>query len=248
MYIFPIKQKWRAYITESIIIACVIMYMIELFFPPVLDLLALVPQEILSGKKLWTLITHMFLHSPYDPLHIFFNMWFLWIFGQDIEKKLGHTKFLVFYLSSGIFAALFHVWFVITFLPEFSDIPAVGASGALFGLLAAFGLLYPRRKILAFFFPLVVAMDAWKFALIFVGIQVIYMILEIMTQTPYGVAFAAHVGGFIFGVILIYLFKLPERAHAYPYQPPYEFRITVYQYGADYAEMPYEEEEEDYFW
>jgi len=155
-----------------------------------------------------TLVTAMFLHG--DWFHIIGNMLYLWIFGNNIEDKLGHFKFIIFYLISGIIASLV---FVVT-SPN-STIPMVGASGAIAGVLGAYLLKFPHARILTLIFlgffirivriPAVYVLGFWFI------IQLIYALPSIGSNTG-GVAWFAHIGGFVAGMGLFKLFNLINSA------------------------------------
>ena len=157
-------------------------------------------------------LTSMFLHGSW--MHVIGNMWFLWIFGDNIEDYLGHFKYLLFYLLSGLGAAFAQV-----LLNPHSSVPTVGASGAIAGVLGAYFLLYPKAKVLIwfpifflFYLPAWVTLGYW-FAMQFVSGAATS--LANYSDTRGGVAFWAHVGGFLVGIVLIKLF--PERPRRYRY-------------------------------
>jgi membrane associated rhomboid family serine protease len=142
---------------------------------------------------LGALLTYMFLHG--DVFHILFNMLFLWIFGKNIEDTFGHAKFAVFYLLCGLAAALVQS----VFTPSVTT-PMVGASGAVSGVMGAYILLFPRSRILTlipfFFFMEMI----WLPAFIFLGFWFLLQFLSIGSES--NVAFLAHVGGFVAGMLL----------------------------------------------
>ena len=157
-------------------------------------------------------LTSMFLHGSW--MHVIGNMWFLWILGDNIEDYLGHFKYLLFYLLSGLGAAFAQV-----LLNPHSSVPTVGASGAIAGVLGAYFLLYPKAKVLIwfpifflFYLPAWVTLGYW-FAMQFVSGAATS--LANYSDTRGGVAFWAHVGGFLVGIVLIKLF--PERPRRYRY-------------------------------
>jgi membrane associated rhomboid family serine protease len=157
-------------------------------------------------------LTSMFLHGSW--MHVIGNMWFLWIFGDNIEDYLGHFKYLLFYLLSGLGAAFAQV-----LLTPHSSVPTVGASGAIAGVLGAYFLLYPKAKVLIwfpifflFYLPAWVTLGYW-FAMQFVSGAATS--LASYSDTRGGVAFWAHVGGFLVGIVLIKIF--PERPRRYRY-------------------------------
>jgi membrane associated rhomboid family serine protease len=157
-------------------------------------------------------LTSMFLHGSW--MHVIGNMWFLWIFGDNIEDYLGHFKYLLFYLLSGLGAAFAQV-----ILNPHSSVPTVGASGAIAGVLGAYFLLYPKAKVLIwfpifflFYLPAWVTLGYW-FAMQFVSGAATS--IANYSETSGGVAFWAHVGGFLAGIVLIKVF--PERPRRYRY-------------------------------
>jgi membrane associated rhomboid family serine protease len=155
--------------------------------------------------SLLSIVTSMFLHGGW--LHLIANMWVLWIFGDNIEDYLGHFKYLIFYLVSGIAASALHIGFN----PD-SRIASVGASGAIAGVMGAYFLLFPSARVLTlvpiiFFFTFI-----WLPAWIVLGYWFIAQFLSgaatsiSTTQQTGGIAFWAHVGGFVAGIIMIKLF------------------------------------------
>jgi membrane associated rhomboid family serine protease len=160
---------------------------------------------------LLTILTSMFLHGGW--LHIIFNMWFLWIFGDNIEDYLGHFEYLMFYLLCGIAAALTQIA-----LDPRSTVPTIGASGAIAGVMGAYVLLYPRAKVLTLVVLIVFFTFWWIPAWFFLGYWFLVQFLFATTavhQASGGVAFGAHVGGFLTGMILIKVF--PARTRRYRY-------------------------------
>ena len=145
-----------------------------------------------------TLFSAMFIHGGF--LHVAGNMLYLWIFGDNIEDRLGHFRFIVFYLLSGLIASLAHI----IMLPN-STVPMIGASGAIAGVLGAYFLLYPRAHVLTlvffFFFVDIIRIPA----LVFLGLWFVFQILS--SGAGGGIAWYAHIGGFIGGAVLVKLFK-----------------------------------------
>lgn len=150
-----------------------------------------------------TLLTSMFMHG--GIAHIFGNMLYLWIFGDNLEHKLGHAKYLVFYLICGLLASLAHVF---TSSGGSSFIPSLGASGAISGVLGGYLLLYPKRRVRVIMLrmltevPAIVAIGLWFAFQLINGLGM----LGSSSQEGGGVAYAAHIGGFIAGLALIKLF------------------------------------------
>jgi rhomboid family protein len=151
--------------------------------------------------------TSMFLHGSW--WHVIGNMWFLWIFGDNIEDYLGHFKYLTFYLLSGVAAALTQV----VFTPHMR-LPTIGASGAIAGVLGAYFVLYPRARVLTwfvflFYLPAWVILGYW-FLVQFLGARAAS--LNSAGNKSGGIAFWAHVGGFIAGLLMVWIFpKRPQR-------------------------------------
>jgi len=159
---------------------------------------------------LLSILTSMFLHGSW--LHIIGNMWVLWIFGDNIEDYLGHFAYLIFYLLCGFAAAIAHI-----ILNSGSDVPTVGASGAIAGVMGAYFLLYPKSRVLTLV-PLIVFFTFWWLpAWIVLGYWFLLQFLSgASTSIAYSnpdsgrIAFWAHVGGFIAGIIMIKV--LPRRS------------------------------------
>ena len=150
-----------------------------------------------------TLLTAMFMHGGWA--HLAGNMLYLWIFGDNIENRIGHTRYLLFYLLCGVLASLSHV-FSTLILHQNSLMPSLGASGAISGVLGAYLLLFPTRRVYAFFFLFRVSIPA-VFALgIWIAFQVVSGIGMLGGEEGGGVAYAAHIGGFIAGFLLIKFF------------------------------------------
>jgi membrane associated rhomboid family serine protease len=156
-----------------------------------------------------TLLTSMFMHG--GIAHIFGNMLFLWIFGDNIENALGHARYLIFYLVCGVLASLAHVFTTVAFATNESGllIPSLGASGAISGVLGAYILLFPRRNVRAFVFNILTTVPAWVAVGLWFAFQLVsgLGILGGGSQEG-GVAYAAHVGGFIAGLVLVKFFAI----------------------------------------
>jgi membrane associated rhomboid family serine protease len=168
----------------------------------------------LAGQSI-TILTSMFLHGGW--LHIIGNMWFLWIFGDNIEDHIGHFPYLIFYLVCGFAASITHIA-----LNLGSNVPSVGASGAIAGVMGAYFVLYPKARVLTLV-PLIIFFTFWWLpAWIFLGLWFVLqflsgsaMAIAATSQNTGGVAFWAHVGGFVAGIVLIKI--LPERRGRYRY-------------------------------
>jgi membrane associated rhomboid family serine protease len=147
------------------------------------------------------LFSSMFLHGGW--LHAIGNMWYLWIFGDNVEDRMGHGRYLIFYLMCGIGAGLTHIFFNPT-----SQISTVGASGAIAGVMGAYLMLYPLGKVLTLV-PLLFFITFFEIpAIFFLGF---WIALQFIQQGAGGVAWLAHLGGFVIGAILIFIFKKRRR-------------------------------------
>ena len=157
-----------------------------------------------------SLITSMFLHGGW--LHLIGNMWFLWIYGDNIEDVLGHGKYLLFYLLCGIAAALVHIM-----LNPYSRVPTIGASGAIAGVMGAYLIKFPHSRILTlvpvFIFVTTMEIPAVLMLLYWFGIQIFSGVGSIgySNVSRGGTAWFAHIGGFVAGMLLIYLMRTKQR-------------------------------------
>jgi membrane associated rhomboid family serine protease len=180
---------------------------------PLILRLGFIPYEIanavdLSPKNLvpmpLTIITSMFIHGGW--LHLLSNMLYLWIFGDNVEDLLGHFKYLFFYLMCGVMASLTH-----GFLNLSSQVPTIGASGAIAGVLGAYIFLFPRARIRTLLILVVFIHVVSIPAIILLGywilIQVLSGITELGSRTTGGIAWFAHIGGFVTGLVLITMMK-----------------------------------------
>jgi membrane associated rhomboid family serine protease len=178
-------------VTKALILSCVVMFCAQLLLPPRFEgLLALWPVD--SGRFMpWQLVSYGLLHG--DMVHLFFNMLGLWMFGGEIERLWGGRRYLQFIVASVLSAALVQMlWTQITH----SSAPTVGASGALFGLLLAFGMMFPNRTIMPLFPP--IPMKAKVFVAVFGGLELLFGLSGAM-----GIAHFAHLGGMLGGFLMI---------------------------------------------
>jgi membrane associated rhomboid family serine protease len=163
------------------------------------------------GTQASHLLTSMFLHGSW--MHLLGNMWFLWLFGDNVEDSMTRPRFAAFYLVCGLAAALAQV-----VTGPSSSVPMVGASGAISGVMGGYLVLYPRVRVFALlplgFFLTSVALPAWMMLLYWIGLQVLSGVAS-AGQTGGGVAFWAHVGGFAAGVILVKLFARADHVAAH---------------------------------
>jgi membrane associated rhomboid family serine protease len=164
------------------------------------------------GPQYLHVLTSMFLHGSW--MHLLGNMWFLWIFGNNVEDSMGRGRFVAFYLLCGLAAALLQV----SITPD-SGVPMVGASGAISGVMGGYVVLYPfvRVYVLIFlgFFLTSIALPAWTMVGYWVLIQVLSGLVALGGSQLGGVAFWAHVGGFFGGVVLVRLFARNDYVSAH---------------------------------
>jgi membrane associated rhomboid family serine protease len=187
-------------ILANVMVFLYMMSLPELDFINFINKYGLVPESIMQGERLPTLITSMFIH--FDLIHLFSNMLFLFIAGDECERAMGNSKFLAFYIISGVGSGLFH-----TYMNSMSSIPAIGASGAIFGVLAAFAILFPFRMVISFVGFIPVPLPAIFFVVLTVGLETFY----VFTGVNPHVAHTAHIGGFLLGVFFTLLFGPSKR-------------------------------------
>lgn len=198
------------YVTITLIAINVLVFLLELYymltsqdvFVNFLYRYGAVPQILSSGQQLYSVFTSMFLHG--DLAHIIGNMLFLWIFGDNIEYICGHFRFIIFYLLCGLIALFSHYIF-----DPMSTLPMVGASGAISGILGAYAIRFPRARVkVLWFFFLFIQISRIPAALV-LGIWFFLQISSAMFSSAAtgGVAWYAHIGGFIAGIALISKFE-----------------------------------------
>ena len=216
----PLESVRFQFVTIGLIIVnCAVFFALQLgLIYPVPDALqvsfALVPNELLStigrqpvaavplGTSIpegMTLITYMFMHGGY--MHLFGNMIFLWVFGDNVEDAMGHARFLFFYLICGIFAGMTHA-----LVSPTSDLPLIGASGAVAGVIAAYLMLHPNVRVWClWFFRIPLRVSAGFALLVWIGLQ----FLSIWMGGDPSVAWWAHIGGLIAGAVLVLFMRRP---------------------------------------
>ena len=234
--LFPISDDDRrlsgpALVTWALLAANVAMFLVQMADPEFTYAWSTVPFEITTGQDIansapldvagdftaadipqrpgpgpapfvyLTLLTSMFMHGGFG--HIFGNMLYLWIFGDNVEHRFGHTAFLAFYLVSGLVASGAQIA-----LDPDGLVPSLGASGAISGVLGAYLVLYPRNKVNAIFFVRVVSVPA----IVVLGLYIVMQFVNgwgsfFATEQTGGVAYAAHIGGFVAGVAMGLVFR-----------------------------------------
>jgi membrane associated rhomboid family serine protease len=164
------------------------------------------------GRQLSNVFTSMFLHGSW--MHLLGNMWFLWLFGNNVEDSMTRPRFVLFYLLCGIGAALAQI-----VAEPGSRIPMVGASGAISGVMGAYLVLYPRVRVFTMvplgFILTSIALPAWAMLIYWMVLQVLGGFTRIGAGEEGGVAFWAHVGGFVAGVVLVKAFERTDRVRAH---------------------------------
>jgi membrane associated rhomboid family serine protease len=241
---FPIQNavptRYPAFTTWTLIAANCIVFLIEISLGPndlelFLYRFALIPARYFDssfyGAGSLTLgdylpfVSNMFLHGGW--LHLILNMWTLWMFGPTVDDRLGPTRYLLFYLASGIAASVTHALFNPT-----STVPALGASGAIAGVLGCYVRLFPLSRLVVvipiLFFPFFFEVPAVIFAGVWFLLQVLQGTAELlMPSSGGGVAWWAHVGGFVVGLAVAPLLRRPEPRYRlyYPDEGIYGFDV-----------------------
>jgi len=215
--LIPIRDENRSLSTPHITRVFIIINVVIFFFfwlsgdqPFVRAIFdyGMIPAHVVKGERLYTLFTSMFMHG--GIIHLAGNMLYLHIFGDNIEDNFGHGRYFAFYFICGIAASAMHIMSITT--TKEMLIPAVGASGAISGVLGAYLLLYPRARILA------LVMYGWAYvaripSIFFLGFWFIYQLLLGFLEQSGGVAYWAHIGGFIAGMALALILKRRRATH-----------------------------------
>jgi membrane associated rhomboid family serine protease len=215
-----VKGAGPAYMTIFFLIINVVVFLfMVLMSQPELEAFirqyGAIPQEIMRGEALYSLATSMFLHGGW--VHIISNMLYLYVFGDNVEHTLGHVGFTAFYFMGGLAATAAHIFFN----PD-STLPAVGASGAIAAILGAYIVMYPRSRVRLLIFIGIFFWVTRIAAVFFLGIWIVTQLFSgvaALTETAAeagGVAFWAHIGGFVFGFLVGFLFR--GRARRLDYQ------------------------------
>ena len=203
-----IPSRTTPYITVTIIILNALAWFYELALPrDVLPLFLQFYGVVPADFTATTLVSSMFLHGSWS--HVIGNMWYLWIFGDNVEDRVGHGRFIVFYLLCGIAAGLGQIA-----MDPSSRLPTIGASGAIAGVMGAYFVLYPNSRVLTLVFiffyyeifelPAIVLLGFWFLIQLFSAGAIA---VTANSSGGGGVAFMAHIAGFIFGMIAVFVFK-----------------------------------------
>jgi membrane associated rhomboid family serine protease len=196
-------RKTFPFVTYALIAVNVVFFLIELAGGDAFIMKwAFVPSRFLANpfSDFLSLFTSMFMHAGW--VHLGGNMLYLWIFGDNVEDRFGHLKFLIFYLICGLVATFAQLIFNTT-----SDVPNLGASGAIAGVLGAYIILFPQGRIRVLFGTQVVQMSALIVIGIWIVLQFFSGIGSITSADTGGVAYMAHIGGFAAGILLTFLFR-----------------------------------------
>src|SRR5436190_9359381 len=206
-----IPSRTTPYITVTIILLNAVAWLFEISLPQNDLNQFLYVYGVVPAQFTWpTLITSMFLHGGW--MHVVGNMWYLWIFGDNVEDRLGHGGYIIFYLACGIVAALGQIA-----VDPNSTLPTIGASGAIAGVMGAYFVLYPRSRVLTLV-PLILWWELFELpAIVLLGFWFLMQLFSAgaiavtaSTHGSGGVAFMAHVAGFVFGgVAMLVLRRLP---------------------------------------
>ena len=214
---FPLRDTQPSYskpvVTVLLIVVNLLVFLFEFSLDPYMLNAFIAQYGLIPDPRYFhvsAIFTSMFVHGGW--LHVLGNMWFLWIFGDNIEDILGHEKFLLFYIGCGVAAALTQVYFA-----GDSRVPMVGASGAIAGVMGAYMIKFPRSRILTLIpiiiFFTTIELPAWVMLIYWFAIQLFSGVGSI-SETQYaqgGTAFFAHVGGFVAGMVLISLMGTRQR-------------------------------------
>ena len=227
-----IKSVHYPIVNTALIAACVVVFIYQMVEPAAIEAYAFRPAYLASLTTIQdlgyvgaggSLLLSMFMHAPLFQgglLHIGLNMLFLWVFGDNVEDRMGHLRYLVFYLICGVLATLAHsvisILGALTYGGGSLQIPLVGASGAIAGVLGAYYKLYRHASVRAliplFFIFTMVDLPASLFIIIWFILQLLYGVSS-LGQAGGGVAFWAHIGGFVAGILLVRFFA-PQRRSA----------------------------------
>ena len=178
---------------KGLIFANIVVFFIQLLFPKITVLFGLTPVMVIKKYFFWQLFTYMFLHGGF--FHLFFNMFVLWMFGSELEAVWGRNEFLRYYFITGVGAGIVYV-----LVKHNSLIPTIGASGAVYGLLLAFGSIFPNRYVYLYFF---LPIKSKYLVLVFGGIEFI----AALSGSRDNVAHFAHLGGLLVGFLYLKFLK-----------------------------------------
>lgn len=219
MFFFPIsdinKTKNKPILSWMVIVCCILIFIYQQnldyhskqttiltfgMIPSVIFNIKQLSDELVIIPSYMTLVSSMFLHGGW--MHLIGNMTYLYIFGDNIEDKLGKIKFIIFYISCGIFAGLCQALIDVN-----SEIPMIGASGAISGILGAYLILFPKKDIKVFFWFFIFIKIFRIPAMFVIGGWIFIQFFSLNSSEESNIAYLAHIGGFIAGIILIIIFR-----------------------------------------
>jgi membrane associated rhomboid family serine protease len=226
---FPLKDTIPSssfpFVTIGIIVINFVVFLYELTLGPQLNTFinqyGVIPSHILTTlNKNWLyfipasvpVFSSIFIHGGW--MHIIGNMWYLWIFGDNIEDRTGHFRFFLFYVICGVAATVSHI-----IMNPASNLPTVGASGAIAGVMGAYLILFPRSRILTLIFLIIFIQIIEIPAIFFLGFWILLQVVSGsissgLAQEGGGVAWWAHIGGFFVGLVIVFFFKKRKRIFA----------------------------------
>ncbi len=243
LLIFPIRDEnpsgTRPFVTVTIIVVNVLAFLYERSLGEgaageFIRTYGVVPASVMGGEDAgvaagagiyFPFLTAMFLHGGWG--HLFGNMWFLWLVGDNIEDRIGHVAYIFFYLVVGIAASAAHV-----LVSGPSTIPMIGASGAIAGVLGAYLVCFPRAKVVTLIWVFIFIHFVRLPAMVLIGMWFVLQLVSAATSDPTlpGIAWWAHIGGFVAGVVLIVLWPKRKKARQSKYQAvPDRWRQRVRQ-------------------
>ncbi|MBN1213818.1 MAG: rhomboid family intramembrane serine protease, partial [Candidatus Lokiarchaeota archaeon] len=199
---------YKEYIALVILVINIIVFIIQLTDPTgnmYIYEAAFVPKEFFEGKKILTIISSMFMHG--DIVHILMNMWFFYVIADNCENFLGHFWFLTIYLLSGIAGSVLHA-LASLYIPVLYDIPSLGASGAVYGLIAVYGILFPKIKLKLIMSRVPQIIQAYHLMILYFITELTYALITFGTT---GTAHFAHIGGFITGAIFAVIIRITKK-------------------------------------
>ena len=211
-----IPSRTTPYATVVIIVVNAVVWLYEVLLPrDALNALISNYGVVPAAFAPFTILTSMFLHGSWS--HVIGNMWYLWIFGDNVEDRLGHGRFIVFYLLCGFAAAFGQI-----LMDPYSELPTIGASGAIAGVMGAYFVLYPHSRVLTLI-PLIIIFEVIELPAIFLlGFWFLMQLFSAGTVAitaashgSGGVAFMAHVAGFVAGVVGVFAFRKREQPSWY---------------------------------
>jgi membrane associated rhomboid family serine protease len=206
-----IPSRTTPFVTVGLIAVNVVVFLFEMSLPNEVRQAFVNHYGMVPVRFTWTsVLTSMFLHASWS--HVIGNMWFLWIFGDNVEDRFGHFRYLLFYLLCGLAGGV-----VQTAAAPYSFTPTVGASGAIAGVMGAYFVLYPHSRVLTMIFPFIFwiieipapfFLGYWFLIQVFSGVGTVALSTG---TTAGGVAFWAHIAGFLAGLLMVFVFRRPER-------------------------------------